>query len=255
MKNNSKYISAVLITLNAVDTIRPCIEALKKVCDEVIVLDSDSTDGTVEICKELNVDIRSQKWLGYSQTKNLGNKLAKNDWILSIDSDEVLSDELIKNINELNPKNGEVYSLDRLTNYCGKWIYHCGWYPEWKIRLFNKNDVKWQGDFVHETLSIPKEFQIKKLKGKLFHYSYKDSNDHLKRLKKYAKLSAQDRFKKGKKASFVKRYLAPIARFFRTYFIKKGILDGKEGFIISKRSAYMVWLRYDILNNLWKEKN
>ena len=180
--------------------------------------------------------------------------MAQHDWILSIDSDEVLSEELIDTLNKVELKNGQVYSLDRLTNFCGKWIYNSGWYPEWKVRMFNREEVKWQGDYVHETLDIPANFLTVKLNGKLFHYSYKDKEDHLNRIKKYARLSAQERFEKGKKASFTKMWLSPIARFFRTYFIKKGFLDGKEGFLISWRSAYMVKLRYSILHDLWQKK-
>ncbi len=247
-------ISAVIISHNVVDMIEPCLKALQKVCDEIIVLDSFSTDGTVEICKKLGVRLIPQEWLGYSQTKNLGNSLAKNDWILSIDSDEVLSEELINSLKNAALKNGHVYALDRLTNYCGKWIYHCGWYPEWKVRLFNRNDVKWQGEFVHETLSTPTDFQEVKVKGKLYHYSYKNSEDHFQRIKKYAGLSAQERFSKGKKANYIKLWFSPIVRFFRTYILKKGILDGKAGWIISWRSAYMVRLRYRILKELWQEK-
>lgn len=254
MNESKSLISAVIITHNVADTIGACIEALKKVCDDIVVMDSFSDDGTVEICQKMGVRLIPQEWLGYSQTKNLGNELALHDWILSIDSDEVLSEKLIETLNSLEIKNGHVYSLDRLTNFCGKWIYHSGWYPEWKIRLFNKNEVKWQGDFVHETLSIPPNFIEEKLNGKLFHYSYRDKEDHLNRIKKYAQLSAQERFEKGKKTSFVKMYLSPIARFFRTYFLKKGFLDGKEGLLIAWRGGYMVWLRYTILQDLWRSK-
>lgn len=254
MIKTKSLISAVIITHNVVDTIGACLEALKKVCDDIVVMDSFSDDGTVVVCQKMGVRLIPQEWLGYSQTKNLGNELAKNDWILSIDSDEVLSEELINTLNSLEIKNGHVYSLDRLTNFCGKWIYHSGWYPEWKIRLFNKNEVKWQGDFVHETLNTPAGFVEEKLKGKLFHYSYKDKEDHLLRIKKYAKLSAQERFEKGKRATFIKIYFSPITRFFRTYFLRKGFLDGKEGWLIAWRGAYMVKLRYTILQELCRSK-
>ena len=251
MIKNSNPISAVIITHNVADTIGQCLGALKKVSDDIVVLDSFSDDGTIEICEKLGVRLILQEWLGYSQTKNLGNEIATNDWILSIDSDEMLSEELVASLNELKLLDRHVYSLDRLTNFCGKWIHHSGWYPEWKIRLFNKRNVKWHGDYVHETLKIPVNFNEIKVRGKLFHYSYKDKEDHFKRIRKYARLSALERFEKGNKASFSKVWLSPIARFFRTYILKKGILDGKEGFIISCRSAYMVWLRYTILKNLW----
>ncbi len=245
-------ISAVIITHNVAGTIRPCLEALLKVCGEILVLDSFSDDGTVEICKEMGVRLEPQEWLGYSKTKNLGNEMARYDWILSIDADEVLSEELIAVLNQLIPEAGRVYALDRLTNFCGTWIKHCGWYPDWKVRLFNRKQVSWQGDFVHETLLIPADFQEVKLKGKLFHYSYKDSEDHLRRIEKYARLAAQEQYSKGKKATFAKRWLSPVARFFKTYFLKMGFLDGKAGWLISTRSAYMVRLRYRILQSLWK---
>jgi glycosyltransferase involved in cell wall biosynthesis len=217
------------------------------------VLDSYSDDGTVEICRELGVRLVGQEWLGFSQTKNLGHEMARYDWILSIDADEVLSDELVAVLNQLKPEEGKVYSLDRLTNFCGTWVRHSGWYPDWKVRLFNKKNVCWQGDFVHETLSIPPDFQEVRLKGKLLHYSYKDSEDHLRRIEKYARLAAQEQFSKGKKATFAKRWLSPFARFFKTYFLKMGFLDGRAGWLISTRSAYMVRLRYRMLQSLWEK--
>jgi glycosyltransferase involved in cell wall biosynthesis len=232
-------------------TIGPCLNALQQVCDEILLLDSQSDDGTQEICKQFGVKIVQQAFLGFSQTKNLGNGMAKNNWILSIDADEVLSDELISTLQRLPLEHGKVYSLDRLTNYCGQWIHHCGWYPDWKVRLFNRNDVEWQGEFVHETLKIPLDFQVVKLSGKLFHYSYKDSDDHLQRIEKYAQLSALEQFQKGKKATIIKKYLSPAARFFRTYFFKKGYLDGKAGWTISRRNAWMVRLRYRYLQEMW----
>ncbi|MEO1262644.1 MAG: glycosyltransferase family 2 protein [Bacteroidota bacterium] len=254
MNQSRNPISAVIITHNVAGTIRPCLVALKKVCTEIIVVDSFSDDGTADICLEEGAKLVSHEWLGFSGTKNLGNKLAANDWILSIDSDEVLSEELIRALKEVNLAEGCVYALDRITNYCGKWIYHSGWYPEWKVRLFNRKHALWKGDFVHETLFFPDNFMQKKLKGKLFHYSYSDASDHIKRIEKYAKLSAQERFENGKKTSFVQIWFSPIARFIRTYFLKKGFLDGKEGLLISWRSAQMVNLRYRILKELWKNK-
>jgi glycosyltransferase involved in cell wall biosynthesis len=249
----AQKLTAVVITHNVEDTIGDCLTALQKVADEILVLDSFSDDGTVEICRKMGVTLVPQAWLGYSATKNLGNSMARHDWILSIDADEVLSGELMTSLQNLAPEDGKVYAFDRLTNYCGKWIKHSGWYPDWKVRLFNRKDVRWQGDFVHETLVIPAGFEEIRLAGKLYHYSYKNSGDHLRRLEKYARLSAQEQFERGKKASFAARWLSPAARFVRTYFIKKGFLDGWEGWVISRRGAYMVRLRYRILRELWQQ--
>jgi glycosyltransferase involved in cell wall biosynthesis len=247
--------SAIVITHNVADTIGDCVSALRRVCEEVLVLDTHSTDGTIEICEKLGATVIQQEWHGFAKTKNIGNQLAKHDWILSIDADEVLSDELIAQLQNLWPEPGRVYALDRITSYCGQWIRHSGWYPDWKVRLFHREQVEWQGDFVHETLRIPADFQEIRLQGKLYHYSYKDSDDHLRRIEKYARLAAEEQFAKGKKANFVKRYLSPPARFFKTYFLKMGFLDGRAGWVISWRNAKMVRLRYRLLDDLWRNKN
>lgn len=242
--------SVVIVTFNVADTIAACLRPLLEVADEVLVLDSFSTDGTVEICQKAGAKLIPQDWLGFSQTKNLGNSLAKNDWILSIDADEVLSDELVFSLKNLTPQPGTVYALDRLTNFCGKWIRHSGWYPDWKVRLFDRRQVRWQGDFVHETLSVPPDFQEVKLIGKLLHYSYKDSDDHLRRIEKYARLAAEEMHRQGKRVSFVRRLLSPLSRFIRTYFLKLGFLDGTAGWTIAVRNARLVRRRFEILREL-----
>ncbi len=244
-------ISAVIITCNEAATIARCLEPLRQVADEILVLDSFSTDGTIEICQRLGAKIISQPWLGYAQTKNLGNARCLHDWVLSIDADEVLSDELVASLQRLQPENGIIYALDRLTNFCGQWIYHSGWYPEWKPRLFNRKEVAWQGDFVHETLRYPPDFQVVKLKGKLFHYSYKDDEDHLHRTEKYARLGAEDLFARGKKEHFFKKIFGPAARFFTAFILKSGFLDGRAGWKIAWRGAYLVRLRSRILKGLF----
>lgn len=244
--------TAVVISHNVADTIGDCVSALRRVCEEVLVLDTHSTDGTIEICEKLGATVVQQEWHGFAKTKNIGNQLAKHDWILSIDADEVLSDQLIAQLQNLRPEPGRVYALDRITSYCGQWIQHSGWYPDWKVRLFHRKHVEWQGDFVHETLRIPADFQEIRLQGKLYHYSYKDSDDHLRRIEKYARLAAEEQFAKGKKTNFVKRYLSPPARFFKTFFLKMGLLDGRAGWVISWRNASMIRLRYRLLDALWK---
>ena len=246
-------VSAVIICRNVARTIGPCVEALTKVTDEVLVLDSDSDDGTLEICREYGVRLVNQPFLGYSATKNIGNEMARYDWILSIDADEVLSDELIASLRNVKPAPGTVYALDRLTNFCGKWIHHCGWYPEWKVRLFNRNEVFWKDELVHETLHIPKGHKIVRLPGKLLHYSFADEKDHLQRMEKYARLGAEDLYRRGKRPPMWKKFLSPPARFVKTYFLKLGILDGRAGWLISRRNAWMVWKRYRLLDEMWKD--
>jgi len=242
-------ISAVLITKNEEANIQKTIEQLLKVADEIIVIDTFSTDRTREICEQYGAIVYQRDWIGYAQNKNIGNQLASNEWILSIDADEVLSTELIDTINNLKLIDNTVYALDRVTSYCGKWIKHGDWYPDWKPRLFNKNHVNWQGNFVHETLSIPKHFNIRKIKGKLFHYSYKSKDEHIKRLEKYSILAAQDLFNRGKKANIIKIWISPFYRLFKNLIIKKGILDGRAGFQIAYQEAIAVHLKYKLLHS------
>lgn len=239
--------SAVIITLNEAENIIACLDALKKVSDDILVIDAKSEDETVTICKERGVRVFEKDWVNYSENKNFGNSLSKNDWIISIDADEVLSAELIETIQNLKPKNGKVYALDRISSYCGKWIQYGAWYPDWKVRIFNRKDVQWKGYFVHETLDIPSDFEIIRLKGKLWHFSYKSEEDFEKRLSTYSKLASEELFRKGKKANFLKLWFSPIIRFMRDYFLKKGFLDGKEGFVIARGNASVVYRKYQLV--------
>jgi glycosyltransferase involved in cell wall biosynthesis len=243
-------ITAVIITLNEAENLGPCLEALTQTVREVLVLDSHSTDPTCEVARSYGAKVHSIDWQGYAATKNIGNQLSSNEWILSIDADEVLSPELIENIQSLELEDNTVYVLDRLTNFDGKWIRYSGWYPDWKPRLFQRSRLSWQGDYVHETLHIPEDVKRVRLKGKLWHYSYKSLEDHLARTEKYARLSAEKMHAAGRKVSRLKEWLAPPARFFRTYFLKGGILDGRLGYIISLRDAWLVRRKYRYLREM-----
>ncbi len=240
-------ISAVLIVNTEEANIRRCLEAILQVTNDIVVVDSGSTDNTPTICEKMEVRVFHFGWKGYAANKNFGNQQAKHDWILSIDADEVLSEELIQSIKNISFSSNTVYQVNRKTNFCGTWINYCGWYPEWKVRLFDRNQVKWQGDFVHETLAIPAHFKQEKLNGHLYHYSYKDLADYEERMDRYSTLSAQELFAKGKSTNLLKQYLAPAFRFFKTYILKLGILDGKSGWIISKGAAKTVWMKYQKL--------
>ncbi len=243
-------ISAVIITKNEATNIARCLQSIRDVVDEILVIDAFSTDDTIKIAKELGAKVVQKKWIGYSQNKNYGNQLAKHNWILSIDADEVLSPKLIASIQALKLEAQHVYAINRLNNYCGQWIKHCSWHPDWNIRLFHKSKAQWKGDFVHERLNFPTTIKIIRLEGLLYHYSYQNSVDHWNRIEKYAKLSAQQLYSEGKKATFIKLWLAPIARFLRTYFLKMGFLDGKAGWTISVRTGYLVRKKYKLLKEL-----
>lgn len=248
-------ISATIITLNEERNIERCIRSLLPVVDEVVVLDSFSTDRTEEICISLGVRFEQRKWEGYAQTKNHLNALATHDIILSVDADEALDEELQNVISSLKQVENTVYSVNRLTNYCGKWIKHSGWYPDVKVRLFPKEHCYWTGAYVHEELFVPDNYEAVQLPGHLLHYSYYDFEDHRSRADKYSSLTAQKMNAAGKSASILKPYLSGITRFISMYFIKSGYLDGKMGFKIAQISAASNVFKYKELRRLNKEND
>jgi len=244
--------SAVLITLNEESNLDACLAALSQVTNDIVIIDGFSIDRTEEIAKSYKANFIQSKWYGYAKTKNLGCQYVQNDWILSIDADEVLSSDLIKTLQNVDPQRGTVYLLDRMTNYCGQWIKHCGWYPDWKPRLFHKEEAQWEGEFVHETLVLAKTSKRVKLDGILEHYSYKTHQEHLERNTKYAKLAAEQWIEEGKKIGRLKRCFAPSFRFFKTFVIRLGILDGKSGYVISKHDAKMARQKIEFYNEIVK---
>lgn len=238
-----RKLSAVIITFNEARNIKRCIASLQDVADEIVVVDSFSTDATPSICKGLNVQFHQREWKGYSKQKNYGNGLAANDWILSVDADEALSEELQQSILAVKSnENHENFAFNRLTNYCGKWIKHSGWYPDTKLKMFNRTKSDWQGE-VHETLMVEPS-SVKKLKGDLMHYSYHSVSDHVKRSDVYSTLGAKELFENGKKASLLKLLFNPWLKFNKMYFIKLGFLDGMAGFTIALITAYGTFLKY-----------
>ena len=245
-----RKLSAVIITFNEARNIKRCIESLQGVADEIIVVDSFSTDATTSICKGLGVHFYEREWKGYSKQKNFGNGLASNDWILSIDADEALSEDLQKAIITVKTEAHENFSFARLTNYCGKWIKHSGWYPDTKTRMFNRAKSDWQGE-VHETLTIDSQ-SVKKLNGDLLHYSYNSVSDHVKRTNRYSTIGAQELFDKKKKLSAFNLIFNPWLKFHKLYFLKLGFLDGMAGFTIALITAYGTFLKYIKLHYLEK---
>lgn len=247
-----KKISATIITLNEEDKIRQCLESLRDVADEIIVVDSLSTDNTKLICEEFGVKFIEQKWLGYSEQKNLANNIASHDWILSIDADEVLSEELKKSILKIKDTDTDpdvIFSFNRLNNYCGKWIHHSGFYPDKKIRIWNRKIGKWEG-IVHEVIKFSTKVKEVHLKGDLLHYSYAKPEDFEKQVFKFAELRARHYFDKGKKCASLLKIISPIYFFIQHYFFRLGFLDGKEGFVMCKVAAKATRHKYETLEQL-----
>lgn len=235
-------LSVVIITLNEEKNIAKCLEALQGLTDDIIVVDSGSSDKTEEICKQFKVNFLLRKFDDYCSQKNYGNSFAKYDYILSLDADEVLSQKLFSSIEKIEFGENEFYGFNLLNHYCGKPIRFGGWYPDRKYRIWNKNYGKWEGK-IHEKIVFSKKPKRKLIKGNLLHFSFENRQVHQQKSINYAKLMAQKEFESGKNYSYLMLYLKPFYKFFSMYFLKLGFLDGKNGFFIAKTSAYASYLK------------
>jgi glycosyltransferase involved in cell wall biosynthesis len=239
-------ISAVIITLNEAKNIGRCIESVKDVVDEIIVVDSYSTDATVRIARNHGATVIQREFRGYGSQKNFANAQSSFDWILSLDADEALSEELKESILKLknNPDNN-MYEFPRLTNYCGKWIKHCGWYPDKKVRLFNKTKGSWVNEIHERWVPDNVSDKIGELNGDLLHYSYYTISEHISRIDKFTELTALEALKHGRNSNLFKIWIIPKWNFFHNYIIRLGFLDGYEGYLICKISAFANFVKYN----------
>ena len=232
--------SAVIIANNESKHISRCINSLQNITDDVVVVDSGSTDDTPSIARSLGARVFLHTFEGYGANKNFGTLQTKNNWIISLDGDEVLSPELTLSIQNLIPEKGCVYALNSLVNYCGKWIRHSGWYPIYKNRIFHKEDCRWNDALVHEDLTPLDNISIIKLNGDLWHYSYDSIAEHRQKSIQYGRLKGAEWIRTGKHPRLWKRWGAPYFAFIRSYVLKAGFLDGAAGFNIAK----MNYLQY-----------
>lgn len=239
-------ISAVIITKNEEKRIFECLQSLAGVADEIVVLDSFSSDHTVSIAEKSGAKVFQEAFEGYGASKNKANALCTGDYILSLDADERLDEELrksilaIKSVSDTMP----VYQMQRLNNYCGKWIRHGAWNPDRKIRLWRKGVGHWDLSEVHERLILSEQWEPELLAGNILHYSYATKEEHMSKIRKYAEKGALELKKKGKKPLFIQRFISPSARWFRDFILNRGFLDGSAGLEIANLSAYEVWLKY-----------
>ena len=247
--------STVIIARNEEKRIRQCIESALRISSDVIVVDSGSSDRTVELAKESGARVFEYGWYGYGANKNFGNEQAQNDWIISIDGDEIISPELARVLLGLNPEMGTVYQLNSMVNYGGTWIKHSGWYPQWKHRIFNKTECKWNDALVHEDLTPISNKKVKRLKGDLLHYSYETIEEHHQKINDYAELKANSWIDSGKNPSFMKRWLGGPFNFFKTFILKAGFLDGWAGWSIALMDARMARLQIHYFDELKKKQS
>jgi glycosyltransferase involved in cell wall biosynthesis len=245
-----RQFSVVIITKNEERNIRRCLESVKGITDDIVVFDSGSIDRTKSICAEYGVRFFQHDFQDFSDQKNLASREAKYDWILSIDSDEALSKELKMSLLELlKSDDTSYYMLNRLTNYCGSWVKYCGWFPDWKLRFYNKKDTEWRGS-IHEELVSDNNLAIKKLSGVMYHYSYYTMEEHILQAEKFTKLKVEAKRLKKHSSGFVYSILSGIWKFISIYIIKLGFLDGVTGYRIAKISAHVAFRQFKYKNNV-----
>jgi glycosyltransferase involved in cell wall biosynthesis len=236
-------ISATIITLNEERNLARAIESLRCV-DEIVVVDSGSNDRTVEIAEKLGARVVESQWPGYANQKNLAAHQAAYDWILSLDADESVSEALEAEIWRLK-KSGpqfDAYTMPRLAQYLGRWIRHSGWYPDRKIRLYDRRKATWEGAFVHETLKV--HGRIGHLEGNLLHFTCDSLSQHLRTMDGYTTLAAEQLVSTGVKPTWSQMILIPPWTFVQSYFLKLGFLDGLEGLAIAYMAAFYNFLKY-----------
>jgi hypothetical protein len=250
-------ISAVIITLNEETVIERCIRSLEGIADEVVVVDSFSKDKTVAVAESLGARVIQHAFDGYGPQKRRAVEAAQHEWILSLDADEALSPRLRQSILQAKThQKAKAYQCNRLTNYCGRWIRHGGWYPDKLVRLWHREAGSISADAVHERWEpAHSQISIGHLKGDLLHYSFPTFATHLRKLVHYSESGAQHDAARGKQASLTKVILGPTWVFVSTYFLKLGFLDGYEGFLIARASAVAAWMKYASLHELTKKNH
>jgi glycosyltransferase involved in cell wall biosynthesis len=245
MTNQPIILSAIIITRNEIKHIAACLDAIK-FADEIIVVDTNSADGTVDVCREKGARVEiTEDWPGFGPQKNRALALAQGKWILSIDADERVTPELATEIQKaIQTHNNQAYTLPRLSNYCGRWIKHSGWYPDPVLRLFQRTQGQFSNDLVHERVVLQPEVTVQPLTHHLLHYPFENLESVLSKINHYSTAGAQMRYEKGQKSSLKKAIFHGLWAFIRTYFIKQGFLDGREGFILAVSSAEAAYYRY-----------
>lgn len=249
-------LSVVIITFNEERNIERCLLSVQHIADEIVVVDSFSTDKTAEICKRFGVRFITHAFVGHIEQKNWALKQAKYDHFFSLDADEAVSPALAQSILLAKSSwNADTYKMNRLTNYCGNWIQHGSWYPDTKLRLAKRDKVIWGGDNPHDKLISLSPKKTIHLKGDILHYSYYSVEEHYQQQEKFSTIAALALYKRGKKAPFFKMILNPFASIIKDIFIRSGYLDGKAGFTVARISAVSVFWKYKKLRHLWENSN
>jgi len=249
-------LSVVIITFNEERNIGRCLDAVMDIADDIVVVDSFSTDRTEAICKEKGARFIQHAFEGHIEQKNWALTQARHPHVLSLDADEA-PDAILKTAILEAKKNWthDGYSMNRLTNYCGQWIRHCGWYPDVKLRLWDRRKGKWGGVNPHDRYELQAGAAQTHLPGNILHYSYYTVEEHYRQAEKFAAIAAKALHQKGETISAPMVLMKTAAKFIRNYFVKLGFLDGRYGFVICRISAWETWRKYSLLRQLQREKN
>lgn len=244
-------LSVVIICKNEADVIGKTLQSLVGLCDDIIVYDNGSTDNTLEQVRKFNVQLQQGTWEGFGKTKNKAITLAKYDWILSLDADESIDQELKQTLLALKlTEEKNVYEI-KFKNFLGnKYLKYGEWGGDKHIRLFNRKRTHWNDASVHEELLMTREMSVKKLKGYILHQTIKDMNDYAAKMVRYAMLNAEKYQQQGKKSSFFKIRIAPGLSFVQYFILKLGFLDGYAGYVCARMTAYYTFLKYARLREL-----
>lgn len=245
----SMKISAAIITYNEERNIARAIESLR-CCDEIVVIDSGSNDRTVELARNHGARVVETHWRGFADQKNFASQTCEHDWVLSIDADEALSETLegeIWQLKKIGPQH-DSYTMPRMAQYLGKWILHSGWYPDRKVRLFDRRKAKWVGEYVHESVVV--SGAVGHLKSDLLHYTCSSLSEHLKTMDRYTTLAAEQIVDQKKPVKWRHLSIDPGWTFFKSYVVQRGFLDGMEGLAIAYMAGIYTFLKYAKARNM-----
>lgn len=250
-------LSGVIITFNEEHNIERCLKSLIDVVDEIVVVDSYSTDRTKSICQTYKVKFIEQKFLGYIEQKNFALDQASYDHVVSLDGDEALSETLQESIVKLKTDwMYDGYYANRFNNFCGQWIKHSDWYPNKKLRVFDRRKAKWHGTNPHDNVQLnDTNAKTGQLNGDILHKTYQTYSEFNQKTEYFSTIAAKAYFDKGKKAPIWKIIWNPSWAFFKSYVLRLGFLDGFNGFVIGVQTANITFLKYSKLRELWKNKD